>query len=102
MHLFPVEVNTADYEMLLRIPGIGEVGAKKIIEVRRWCVLTHDILRKLRISLKKSIYFITCNGKYVGGKQYDNPEYLYRRLAGLNNRSYTSVEQLQFASEING
>lgn len=70
---FPVEVNTADYEMLLRVPGIGVTYAKRILQARRLHVLTHDLLRKIGVSLKRCRYFITCNGKYTGGRLLDSP-----------------------------
>ena len=66
MHLFPVEINTADYEMLIRIPGIGVTYAKRIIEARRQSRVTFDILEKLGVSLKRSRHFITAGGKYYG------------------------------------
>ena len=53
IHLFPVEVNSADYDTLLRIPGIGIVYAKKILRARRYCTITHDVLRKIGVSLKR-------------------------------------------------
>lgn len=67
LDLYPVEVNTADYETLIRVPGIGLTYAKRIIEARRHCTLTHDILRKMRIALKRCAIFITCDGKYIAG-----------------------------------
>lgn len=66
LHLFPVEVNKADYEMLIRVPGIGLTYAKRILKARQQCTLTHDGLRALGVSLKRSCHFITCNGKYTG------------------------------------
>ncbi len=76
IHLFPVEVNTADYEQLLRIPGIGLTYAQKIIRARRYGTVTHQTLRKIGVVLKKSSYFITCNGKYEGGNLITQPELL--------------------------
>jgi len=69
MHLFPIEVNTADYEMLLRIPGIGVTYAARIIKARQYCKITHDVLRALGVSLKRSVHFMTCNGKYKGERK---------------------------------
>jgi predicted DNA-binding helix-hairpin-helix protein len=66
LHLFPVEVNTADYEMLIRIPGIGITYAKRILAARRQCRVTHDVLRKLGVSLKRSRHFLTADGKFDG------------------------------------
>ena len=67
LNMYPVEVNRADFETLIRVPGIGITSAKKIIAARRYCTITHDILRKMRVPLKRSAGFITCNGRYCGG-----------------------------------
>lgn len=63
---FPVEVNRADLETLLRVPGIGLTYAKRIVAARRQGILTHEALRSLGVSLKRSRHFLTCNGKYLG------------------------------------
>ena len=63
MHLFPVEVNTAPYEMLLRVPGIGVTGARRIIRARKVAYIDFDGLKKLGIVLKRAQYFITCKGR---------------------------------------
>jgi predicted DNA-binding helix-hairpin-helix protein len=76
IHLFPIEVNTADYEQLLRIPGIGLTYAQKIIRARRYGTVTHQTLRRIGVALKKSSCFITCNGKYEGGNVLSNPALL--------------------------
>lgn len=70
--LFPVEINKASYEMLIRIPGIGIKGAQKIISSRRISNLTFSDLKKLGIVLKRAQYFITCNGKYYGAVEFDD------------------------------
>ncbi len=62
---FPVEVNTAPLEMLLRVPGIGPRGARLIMKARRTCCLYEPELRKLGIAYKRARFFITCNGKYA-------------------------------------
>jgi putative DNA modification/repair radical SAM protein len=64
LHLFPVEINTATKEQLIRVPGIGIRGAHKILLARRYQKLQFEDLIKLKISLKKAKYFITCKGKY--------------------------------------
>jgi predicted DNA-binding helix-hairpin-helix protein len=66
LHLYPVEVNTADYEMLIRIPGIGITYAKRILEARKNCRVTHGVLRQLGVSLKRSQHFLTAGGIYEG------------------------------------
>ena len=61
--LFPVEIMSAPYEMLLRVPGLGIRSARKIIMARRHTSLSFEDLKKMRISLKRAKYFITCMGK---------------------------------------
>lgn len=68
MHLFPVEINRAPLEMLLRVPGIGSRNAYKIIEARKYNTLSFESLQKMRIALKRAQHFITCNGKFFGAK----------------------------------
>ncbi len=65
LHHFPVEINTAPYEMLLRVPGIGVTCARRIVVARRITRLSFDDLKKLRVVLKRAAYFITCDGKYM-------------------------------------
>ena len=60
---FPVEINTADEDLLLRVPGIGVTGAKHIQMARRCRSLDVDDLPKLGIVVKRARYFITCKGK---------------------------------------
>ncbi len=63
---FPIEINTAPYEMILRVPGIGVKGAWRIIEARRFGNLTFEDLKRMRIVMKRAANFITCGGKYIG------------------------------------
>ena len=63
---FPIEVNTAPYETLLRVPGIGIRGAQSIVKARRSATLREAELRKLGVAVKRARYFITCNGAYLG------------------------------------
>ena len=60
---FPVEVNRADYEALLRVPGIGVVSAKRILVARRGGALRAEDLKKLGVVLKRAQYFLTCSGR---------------------------------------
>lgn len=64
---FPVEINRASYETLLRVPGIGVTGARRIMQARRAGTLDFDGLKKLGIVLKRARYFITCRGKCAEG-----------------------------------
>ncbi len=62
-HLFPVDINKADYEMILRIPGVGVKSAKKIVQARRFGQLRFENLKKIGVVLKRAKYFITCADK---------------------------------------
>lgn len=62
---FPVEVNTASYDALLRVPGIGPTGVKRIMAARRYGSVTFEMLKRMGIVLKRAQYFITCNGKMM-------------------------------------
>ena len=66
LQLFPVEINKADYEMLLRVPGIGVESARRIMIARRAHSLNFDSLKKIGVVLKRARYFITCRGKFYG------------------------------------
>ncbi len=61
--LFPVEINRAPYQMLLRVPGLGVRSAQKIVKTRRVTKLRFEDLKKMRVSLKRAKYFITCDGR---------------------------------------
>ena len=58
---FPVDINTADYEMLLRVPGLGTKSAWLIVNSRRFNCLTTFDLKKMGVVMKKAKYFITCH-----------------------------------------
>ncbi|MFO7635711.1 MAG: putative DNA modification/repair radical SAM protein [Clostridia bacterium] len=64
LHLFPVEINKAPYSTLLRVPGIGTISAKKIVQARRYASLTLEDLKKLGAVVKRAKYFVTCKGFY--------------------------------------
>lgn len=67
LDLFPVEINQADYQILLRVPGIGVKSAQRILAARRTGKITYFDLKKFGTALKRARYFITCQGKYYGG-----------------------------------
>ena len=70
---FPVEINKADYNTILRIPGIGVRSARRIISARKFTNLDFCDLKKMGIVLKRAKHFITCKGKYFGLNDI-NPE----------------------------
>ena len=76
---FPVEVMDAPLETLLRVPGIGPVGARRILAARRSRRLTFDDLRSLGVTLKRARYFVTCSGKRDQAAPLD-PELIRRQV----------------------
>ena len=85
LELFPIEINRADYTMLLRIPGIGVKSAQKIVKARRGCNLTFEHLKKLNVSLKRAMYFITCNGRMLYRTKIEE-DYITRNLLNVKER----------------
>lgn len=67
MDIFPIEINTAPKELLLRVPGIGTTSAYRIIRARCASKLDFPALKKLGVVLKRAQYFITCSGKVAQG-----------------------------------
>lgn len=65
LELFPVEINRADYALLLRVPGIGTKSAMRIVAARRQSRLLFEDLKKLGVVLKRAVYFITCSGRMM-------------------------------------
>ena len=76
---FPVEINTADYHTLLRVPGIGVKSAQRIVGARKYGNLTFEDLQKMRVVLKRALYFITCSGKMMYRTRLEE-NYILRNL----------------------
>lgn len=93
---FPIEINKASYENLLRIPGIGVTSAKKILKVRRVHNLTFEDLKKLRLVLKRAKYFITCSGKYCGDILFDDVR-IKNKLLEQNLPKHNSINPNQLS-----
>lgn len=67
---FPVEINTADYATLLRIPGVGVTSAMRIVKQRKVVKIHYEDLKKMGVVVKRARFFLVCNGKYHGEKQF--------------------------------
>lgn len=78
--MFPVDINKADYSLILRIPGIGVKSAKLIVTSRRYGKLNAYQLKKMGIVMKKAQYFITCNELPMNTINEVKPEYLRKIL----------------------
>ena len=80
---FPVEVNRADYERLLRVPGIGVRSARRILTARRVGPITFEGLKKLGVVLKRAQYFLTCSGRMLPGLSRVKPDSVLRQMVAL-------------------
>lgn len=68
IHNFPIEINKACLDDLLRIPGIGRISAFRILRQRKVCSVQYEDLKKMGVVIKRAKFFLTCSGKYYGGK----------------------------------
>ena len=97
---FPVEVMRADYETLLKVPGIGYKSASRIVKARRLGSLDYAALKKMGVVLKRAIYFITCGGRQMyptklPGRLYFTEYYGWKGEAACGVK-VPSYEQLSF------
>lgn len=92
---FPIEINRANLETLLRVPGIGNITARRIIGARRYGPLNFDNLKALNVVLKRARYFITCQGKYYGEGDISS-EQLRSLLVTTEKRIEAPVNQINF------
>ena len=96
LEFFPVEVNTADYETLLRIPGVGVTSAKRILSARRAGRLRSDDLPKLGVVMKRAQYFLTASGKIPDGLRF-TPDSLLRSLIAAERPQLPQQEMVQLS-----
>ena len=78
---FPVEVNTADYETLLRVPGVGVTSAQRILNARRVSRLRPEQLRRLGVVMKRAQYFLTASGRMAEGLRFSQDSLLCQLIA---------------------
>ncbi len=97
MDLFPLEINKAPYEMLLRVPGIGVKSARRILEARRVAVIDFSGLKKLGTVLKWARFFITCRGKVADGVVLDSRLIQREFLAQGQARIYRKKDPRQLS-----
>lgn len=88
---FPVEVQTASFDLLLRVPGVGPKSAMRIVNSRRYGRLDFSHLKKMGVVLKRAHYFITCKGKMM----YNTPieeQYITRQLIADSGKENWQVK----------
>ncbi len=101
LHLFPVDVNCAPYEMLLRVPGIGVKSARRIMAARRGVNLKFEDLKRLGVVMKRAAYFITCSGKYMYSALKMQESFIYTSLtASLPPQAVENPTQISLFPQI--
>ncbi|MBQ0079477.1 MAG: putative DNA modification/repair radical SAM protein [Eubacterium sp.] len=81
---FPIEINRASYMELMRIPGVGDTSAKRILRARKLAPVGYDDLKKMGVVMKRAKYFLTCCGKYYGDRKF-LPETIRNAMLGMEN-----------------
>ncbi|RZJ98808.1 MAG: putative DNA modification/repair radical SAM protein, partial [Flavobacterium sp.] len=96
MEQFPIDINTADYKMILRVPGIGVGSANKIVQARKFGKLRSDQLKKIGIAYNRAKYFIRCADSIF---QLNTPEAFTVKnlILSESNSKYLKVPQNQLS-----
>ena len=89
---FPVEINKASYEMILRVPGIGVTGARRICRARRYSILDFNDLKRMGIVLKRAMYFITCSGRMMYRIKF-NEDAITKNLLAVDEKLPVEVRE---------
>ena len=98
---FPVEVNKASYDLLLRVPGIGPISVQRIVKARKYSKITFELLKKMGVVLKRAKYFITCDGKMYN-KIPIEPIYILNCLTEVERtRNYQIQEDFEGYRQLN-
>lgn len=102
LHLFPIDVNRADYEMILRIPGVGVQSAQKIIRARKHRRLNSLHLKKLGIVMKRAKYFISCNELPAHKMDWEPKRLKHKLLCEMSSKYKKSLDtQLTLFADFN-
>ena len=111
LEYFPVEVNRASYEMLLRVPGLGYRSAGRIVRARRLGTLDFQDLKRIGVVLKRAMYFLTCNGRtmypvkleqdYIARNLLDAGERLPQEVRGMTYRQLSLFDDVRFGGGVN-
>ncbi len=100
LQFFPVDINRADYEMILRVPGIGVQSAQKIVLARRHRKLNSNHLQKIGIVMKRAKYFITCNELPASAKNWSPEKLKHKLIAESVSRNNKQIDtQLSFFND---
>lgn len=94
LELFPVEIQTASYEDILKVPGIGNKSAYRIVRARQTSRLDFTALKRMGVVLKRAQYFITCSGKMLYRIPIEE-NFITRQLTGHEHKTAWDMEHPQ-------
>ena len=97
---FPVEVNRAPADLLLRVPGMGPKSVRRIIQARYHSNLTFPMLKKMGVVLKRAQYFITCGGKMMYKIPFEQT-YILNQLTEVDRKEVYSITDKNDARQMN-
>ena len=95
LEFFPVEINRADYQVLLRVPGIGVKSAQRIVKARRNGSLRFEDLKRIGVVLKRALYFITCSGHMMYKTKIEE-DYITRNLLAVKEKLPAEVGSMTY------
>jgi putative DNA modification/repair radical SAM protein len=101
IEFFPVEINKASWEELLRIPGVGNVSAKRIMRQRKIAAVKYDDLKKMGVVLKRARFFMTCSGRYYGDKSME-PIYIRDKVLHNEGEAQPLLDRATVRRELSG
>jgi putative DNA modification/repair radical SAM protein len=96
LNQFPVDVNTADLEMIKRIPGIGHLSAQKIVSARKFKTLQPEDLQKMGVAYNRAKYFLAASSPFAIHKDY-TPMQIRQQILTIQNSKYVNNFSPQMA-----
>jgi putative DNA modification/repair radical SAM protein len=94
LHVFPIDINTADLQLILRVPGIGVQSANRIVEARRFGRLNWENLQKIGVAINRAKYFIICNSSVFERKDH-TAQNIRQYILSTAVSKYKSIQPLQ-------
>lgn len=100
LNIFPVEINKASYDVLLRVPGIGPKSVKRIMSARRYGHVNFQMLKKMGVVLKRAQFFITCDGKMLNKTPIEQ-QYILHRLTDVDRKASYDIQNPDSSVQLN-
>lgn len=86
LHLFPIDINTADLELIKRVPGIGFLSANKIVAARKFSMILPEHLKKMGIAYTRAKFFLTFTKSFTTQKDLMGSQIKHQILSQQNSK----------------